>query len=97
MLDYREQDLLTKNVSFNQSIGLIHYCRIGFKLTQEHLPSQLKKIVKSIVVKVLEEIKKQVKEDKVVYTDLQNKEKKQKKLVLVLEEYLGKYLKQIEG
>ena len=38
MMDYREQDLLTTNISFNQSIGLIHYCRIGFKLTQEFLP-----------------------------------------------------------
>ncbi len=54
MLDYRDQDLIRANVTFNQSIGLIHYCRIGYKLVQEHLPGDLSKMVKSIIMKILE-------------------------------------------
>ena len=27
-------DILQGNLTFNQSIGLIHYCRIGYKLCQ---------------------------------------------------------------
>ena len=73
MMDYRDQDLLIKNITFNQSIGLIHYCRIGFKLTQERLPVEQKRMVKSIVIKILEELKLKVKEDKVIYTDLENR------------------------
>ena len=64
---------------------MIHYCRIGFKLTQEYLPDELRRTIKSIVLKVLEEIKIKVGEDKIVYTDLENKDKKEKKLKLVLD------------
>ena len=57
MMDYREQDLLTASISFNQSIGLIHFCRIGFKLSQDNFPLEMKNMVKSIILKILEEIK----------------------------------------
>lgn len=53
MLDYRDQDLIRANVTFNQAIGLIHYCRIGFKLMQEKIPTELAGMIKSIVLKIL--------------------------------------------
>lgn len=53
MLDYRDQDLIRTNVTFNQAIGLIHYCRIGFKLMQEKVAVELGRMIKSIVLKIL--------------------------------------------
>ena len=49
------------------------------------MPDELRRTIKSIVLKVLEEIKIKVGEDKIVYTDLENKDKKEKKLKLVLD------------
>lgn len=42
-MDYRDKDVVIANITFNESIGLIHYCRIGFKLAQEKIPAQIKK------------------------------------------------------
>lgn len=97
MLDYRDQDLIRDNVTFNQSIGLIHYCRIGYKLVQEQLPGDLSKMVKSIIMKILEELQYRINSDKIVYTDEQNRAKKESKLRLVVTEYLAKYGKEMQG
>ena len=53
MLDYRDSDLVRANVTFNEAIGLIHYCRIGFKFTSEKMGAELKRWVKWIIMKIL--------------------------------------------
>jgi hypothetical protein len=97
MLDYRDSDLIRANVTFNQAIGLIHYCRIGFKFTKENINAELRRWVKWIIMKILEELKFKINADQIVYTDDENRDKKEKKLRLVVQEYLVKYAKEIEG
>lgn len=97
MLDYRDNDLIRTNITFNQAIGLIHYCRIGFKLMQEKVSAQLGRMIKSIVLKILQQLKFRINSDLIVYTDEQNREKKESKLRLVVTEYLAKYGKEMQG
>jgi hypothetical protein len=84
MLDYRDQDLVSTNITFNQAIGLIHYCRIGYKLSQEKMPLELGTMVKSMVLKILEELRMRVNSDLITYADEENKDKKENKLRLVV-------------
>ena len=83
-------------LTFNQSIGLIHYCRVGFKLSQQ-LPPQLAATVKSVVIRILEELKLRVEMNQVLYSEQENRDKKNHKLQLVVCEYLGKYSREMQG
>lgn len=51
--------------------------------------------MKSVVLKILEELKMRINSDRIVYTDDENRDKKESKLRLVVTEYLAKYGKEM--
>ena len=48
-----ENILLKGKISFNEAIGLIHFCRIGFQLLKEVADKPLSGTIKHIIVKTL--------------------------------------------
>ena len=50
-----------------------------------------------MVMKILDEIKIKITHNKIIYTDSENRDKKENKLKLVVTEYMSKYSKEIEG
>ena len=48
-----ENILLKGKINFNEAIGLIHFCRIGFQLLKEISDRPLSGTIKHIIVKVL--------------------------------------------
>ncbi len=72
-MDYRDRDVVIANITFNESIGVIHYCRIGFKLSQEKIPEQLKIQIKSILIMLLEELRFKINYEQITYVDLGSK------------------------
>lgn len=82
---------------FNQSIGLIHFCRIGYKLTQEDIGEDLGRCVKAVIIKILSELQIRVNLGIIKYDLEENRPKKENKLKLVIREYLSKYEKELKG
>lgn len=91
------KDLLKGDLMFNQAIGLIHYCRIGYKLAHEHLTDELGRCLKGTVLGLLAEMQSRVNLGQIKYDLEQNRIKKESKLKLVIGEYLSKYEKEMKG
>lgn len=92
------RDLLKGELMFNQAIGLIHFCRIGYKLAHEHLSGdEFGRCLKSTVLGLLAEMQSRVNLGHIKYDIEQNRAKKESKLKLVIGEYLAKYEKELKG
>jgi hypothetical protein len=96
-VDCCSRDVLKGDLMFNQAIGLIHFCRIGYKLAHEHLADEVARCLKGTVLALLTEMQSRVNLGHIKYDIEQNRAKKESKLKLVIGEYLTKYEKELKG
>jgi hypothetical protein len=78
------KDLLRGDLMFNQSIGIIHYCRIGYKLALEDIGPELCSCIKSMIIMLLSELEMRVNLGLIKYDLESNRAKKESKLKLVI-------------
>ena len=83
--------LLRGELGFNQSIGLMHFCRIGYKLLQHNLKGELAYSIKSLIIKILKDLEAKSNLGAIRYEREESRSNKDGKLKLVIHEYLCKY------